>query len=87
MENDRDTTDHSISLEDLEVRLADVRRERGDLLTFHLAKTTTVDPEAREDALLRAIILSLELKQKETDLMRQILDLKMLEGVQSSTGK
>jgi hypothetical protein len=86
MDKDKNTTDHSISLEDLEVRLADVRLEREDLLTnsFHLAKT--VDPEAAQQGLMRAIILSLELKEKEEGLMRQI-DLKMLEGVQSSTGK
>jgi hypothetical protein len=86
MDKDKNTTDHSIPLEDLGVRLADVRREREDLLTFHLAKTT-VGPEAKEEALMRAILLSLELKEEEEDLMRQILDLKMLEGVQSSTGK
>ena len=86
MDKDKNTTDHSISLEDLEVRLADVRREREELVTnsLHLAKT--VDPQEKEEGLMRAIILSLELKEKETDLMRQI-DLKMLEGVQSSTGK
>jgi len=81
MDNDRDTTEHVMNLlEDLhalEARLADVRREREDLLTnsFHLAKTT-VDPEAKEEGLMRAIILSLELKEKEEGLMRRGLDIR-----------
>ena len=81
MDNDRDTTEHVMNLlEDLhalEARLAGVRREREDLLTFHLAKTT-VDPEAKEkeEGLMRAIILSLELKEKEEGLMRGILEVR-----------
>jgi len=80
MDNDRDTTEHVMNLlEDLhalEARLADVRREREDLLTFHLSKTTTVDPETKDADLMRAIILSLELKEKEEGLMYETAEVR-----------